>query len=62
MVLLILKSIPIRVVAEALRGAVSGENGCCEKGRSLAGAESHRDTELICACCCEPCLTREQRM
>lgn len=62
MVLLMLKSIPIRVVAEAIRGAVSGENGCYEKGRSLAGAESHRYTELICACYCEPCLTRKQRI
>lgn len=42
MVLLRLKSIPIRVVAEAIRGAVSGKTRCHEKGRGLTGTEGHR--------------------
>jgi hypothetical protein len=35
MVLLKLKSIPIRVVAEAIQGALSGKTRCYEKGRDL---------------------------
>lgn len=50
MVLLRLKSIPIKEVAEVIRGTVSGNTRCCEKGRGLAETEGHRLTELIYAC------------
>lgn len=42
MMLLRLKSVPIRLVAEAIRGAVSGKTRCYEKVKGLAGTEGHR--------------------